>query len=633
MNNVVDLMNSAIRDAVSRAGSQVHFVDYDRYVGDTNGTFCQPGADERGGRSANRENLFFYEMESSDSPWSSYTQGSSDTALSRRVNGENDDDNDAPANDTLGALYGDSILEMLQNMNSLAQLEDDNVNNELVVEVQSAEGGPSKRSFHQIETHHHSLPPYLRHWSVRSYNGTRDGEPSTTVTTKNGSVIQTNSGVQVSSNSTSGNSTTHSGTGVVVSNGTHVILSNGQPVPKAAVKKLFVGDRTARALHPTQAGHALIANLILYQMAAQRAAQLGIADNFPPQDVLLGDDDWPQLPDAACNTDSSNTWADRDATISAVKSFCADTNNVIGVEGQCNAANFNKGGFDYLSISVNWNTNGTIGQHNCEALLGVVTDGCDVPGDGKNVDNMKHGGLIAYDTEDMNATLSITPLVMRKIWDKGQAGGQSCNPMDSNNYVQHDTLERNIKDYCQQSAAQAGGIANSGQTFQQTFSANTPDEVVLSTEWPQGARNYQIWAAECEYYMGVLNNDCSIGGPANPMNLKHGGTMSDNNGVKYTITPTRTRPPPPSKPQGECSVTWFIFGYAWSVSGGGFASSDYGAELLKQMQGCGVVANWGFDYDQKGRYEWTAHGTLPLLISSHCVGAAIASAGGFQSDC
>lgn len=69
MNDLVDSMNAALRAAVSRAGDQVQFVDFDDYVGLTNGRYCQPGDDESGGRSANREDLFFYQMKSIDIPW------------------------------------------------------------------------------------------------------------------------------------------------------------------------------------------------------------------------------------------------------------------------------------------------------------------------------------------------------------------------------------------------------------------------------------------------------------------------------------------------------------------------------------------------------------------------------------
>ena len=61
MNDLVDSVNTALRNAVERAGPKVHFVDYDEYVDMTNGRFCIPGADESSGNSANRDDLFFYE--------------------------------------------------------------------------------------------------------------------------------------------------------------------------------------------------------------------------------------------------------------------------------------------------------------------------------------------------------------------------------------------------------------------------------------------------------------------------------------------------------------------------------------------------------------------------------------------
>lgn len=115
--------------------------------------------------------------------------------------------------------------------------------------------------------------------------------------------------------------------------------------------------------------------------------------------------------------------------------------------------------------------------------------------------------------------------------------------------------------------------------------------------------------------------------------------MSDNNDIKYTITPTRNRPPPPSSPQGVCNADSHWWGYSWDVWGGGFANSDFGGSsegLLKQIRGCGVVTGWTFTYydtPQADGIEWHASGTLPLLISSHCLARAVESAGGFHSNC
>lgn len=65
--------------------------------------------------------------------------------------------------------------------------------------------------------------------------------------------------------------------GTVIANKTHVLLGSDQPVQMQAfnVKKLFVSDLTFRVFHLTQAGHAIISNLILFQMAHGNAECLG----------------------------------------------------------------------------------------------------------------------------------------------------------------------------------------------------------------------------------------------------------------------------------------------------------------------------------------------------------------------
>ncbi|KAK7973639.1 ATPase [Apiospora arundinis] len=73
MNRLVDLVNSKIAAAVKRAGPEVEFVDYDRYVGETEGRFCEPGVDEGSATSGSRAGLMFFEMNGEDpsgsNPW------------------------------------------------------------------------------------------------------------------------------------------------------------------------------------------------------------------------------------------------------------------------------------------------------------------------------------------------------------------------------------------------------------------------------------------------------------------------------------------------------------------------------------------------------------------------------------
>ncbi|CAD0112710.1 unnamed protein product [Aureobasidium uvarum] len=229
-------------------------------------------------------------------------------------------------------------------------------------------------------------------------------------------------------------------------------------------------------------------------------------------------DGWPDLPGAACSQDSTDTWAGRDAMISAVKDFCAgkrsicldcykgaklctDPHHTRGSKGELTSATFGSD-FDYMNVSISWEGDGAavISEHGCSTWLDIMTDGCNVPQSGQSSD--KHGGLIEYTNTKLNATLKIEPLVVRRIWDGGQAGGQQCNSIDTNNYIDQGTLASNIGDFCTKSAGQ--NIAESDSIFSQIYNDGTPDRVELSTQWPKGQRNYQVFQDECVHYMSVI---------------------------------------------------------------------------------------------------------------------------------
>ncbi|KAF2166025.1 hypothetical protein M409DRAFT_23753 [Zasmidium cellare ATCC 36951] len=693
MNDLVDSMNDALRAAVSRAGEQVQFIDFDDYVGPTNGRYCQPDTDESGGNSANRQDLFFYEMRSQDFPWTEVEKEWTHDELKRRSNNLEHSSDTESVNQTLNALYGALIQAAIDGDDDIAVLDDDNANNDLEAEVAEEEQIEEqlKEASIQVSQPRAATTPQTSHQDRhdhgghvrRSWNDTSGAErvadrsgflasPSAVmslhVNTRpslvgfaSGTVSSTkyrptganhtNLGTKWSlgsaisssdlSNSLSGGNQNHTrlaakdSMGTIIANRTHVLLGSQQVVSKFSIKQLLVSDGIARVFHPTQGGHALIANLILYHMAADNAKSQGI-HSFPSEVVSSTGSSQPQIGGAACTTDSSDTWSQREAMISALDSFCADPHNIKGNRDTVTSETFNHDSLDYMNVSIRWSDNAVIGEHSCSAWLDVVTDGCDVPTDGKNSANLKHGGIIPYQSKVGNASLSIEPLVVRRVWDKGKAGGQQCNSISTNNYLDQATLQGNIVDYCRQSSAQPHGIGSSGSTFSQVFNEGTPSRVEIATTWPTGARNYQIFEEECRYYLSVLNNGCSLPGTNNAMNWKHGGSMSDNNGIRYSIVPTRDRTPAPSIPYGQCSSIGHIWGYSWELRGVGFAGSDFGAELQRQIRGCGVVTGWKFEYfdaPASDGTEWHAQGTLPLFISDHCFGKAIKSAGGFPSKC
>lgn len=179
-----------------------------------------------------------------------------------------------------------------------------------------------------------------------------------------------------------------------------------------------------------------------------------------------------------------------------------DPRHLKGSNGPLSSATFHPHSLDHLNISVQWDNKENIGEHSCTAWLDALTDGCDIPAAGG--ENWKHGGSIAYHSNVVNATLSIEPLVVRRIWNKGKAGNPQCNPTNSNHYLDQETLQGNIKEYCAQPAAQLKGLASSGTVFDREFNTGTPDHVQLKIQWPRGPRDYQIFQEECEYYMSVI---------------------------------------------------------------------------------------------------------------------------------
>ena len=307
MNDLVDAMNSALKSAVERAGSQVYFVDYDKYVDASGGRYCQPGQDESAGKGANLPYAFFYQMKTTDQPWLEQDEHWDNQDLKRR---QDEGDDLGAVNSTLGALFGSMIQQAIDEEYAddtgdvYAALQDENASVDLDAEVDEAEeeqGKPVNRlraRSHGSHLSHHRFHQRL----VRRANDTDSTFLDFNTTLVNNTAIaqgdnnatqaihrlgskvshaiaNTNvSSVGLASANAAGrfsNATLNSTSGTVIANSTHLLLANNKPVSRVNVKKLFVSDDTSRVFHPTQLGHALIANMILYQMAADNAERQG----------------------------------------------------------------------------------------------------------------------------------------------------------------------------------------------------------------------------------------------------------------------------------------------------------------------------------------------------------------------
>lgn len=328
MNDLVDLMNQALSEAVARAGPQVHFINYDEYVGMTNGRFCPPGQDESDSKGSNRESLFFYQLKSEDDAWLDPANEWTHEDLKRRDD-PHDDGNIKPVNGTLNAVYGALIQEAIEQTHEVITVDEDNVNVELEHTVDDFEHGKDRRALTAVQ--HGPFPFGAHHYAIRGprepthvkstpslltettrpktqsisfemvqsanvFNSATNMDLGSTATI--GAIMPSGTGsmrgvsvpvgaivklddldpsrkASFRNGSISVASTRTGSFGKVIANQTHVLLAKDESIQKFLIQKLIVGDGTCRTFHPTQGGHSLIANMILHQMALDRAGSLG----------------------------------------------------------------------------------------------------------------------------------------------------------------------------------------------------------------------------------------------------------------------------------------------------------------------------------------------------------------------
>ena len=125
MDNSVEAMNNKPELAVQRGGDQVVFINYDPFVGFLSGRYCSSGIDEGQWNGANRYFLFFYEMDTSDTP---PNDNPYNDELRHRDTPYHDElkhrDTTLPANDTTDAVIGSWIQQTLEQYPNV-QLNDD----------------------------------------------------------------------------------------------------------------------------------------------------------------------------------------------------------------------------------------------------------------------------------------------------------------------------------------------------------------------------------------------------------------------------------------------------------------------------------------------------------------------------
>jgi hypothetical protein len=600
MNELVDLMNTKLEAAVVRAGKRVVFVNYDSTVERIGGRYCTPGSDENAGRSADRDYAFFYQMETHDKPLLEPGAYPPRNEIVYHHDELRKRDAFEGSNDTLGAVIGSWIGEALKDHPDL-ELRDDNVNQELIAEVEAERNELRKREI-RVQR---AVKPHIRGSSRsaasrRGWNLTSDGASSPTNSMPHplGSGIAWNG--SLASNFSMSNSTHQ-----------HFFITDW-------LKKRFVPDSVSRVFHPTQAGHFLIANAVMWHMASvQNPGSMGPEVETLASLALT----CPVPPAPICQGSGTDTWSDRDATVSAISEVCSKGEHINGAAGQLTSEVYDNGSLNYVNLSMAWNASSAIGDGTCKTYFMTALDSCDTDS------GLKHGGSIGF----LDAVLKITPLVVQREWDGGRPDDHVCNGLDNGKYIKQSLLASNIQDYCSKSAANP--VADSDSLFSLDYNVDTPSAVTISTRWPSGDHHFRVFEEECNYYLNTTMDGCDTAN--NAMNWKHGGRMSDNNNVVYTITPLTNRPSAPDSMQASCTWKFALAHDQFTVKGGGWADVDNGKELMKQLGGCGAMTSPRFNYlpSPDGVNEFVAKGVLPNTMKGGCLERAIVSAGGPQIKC
>ncbi|MCJ1474780.1 hypothetical protein MMC13_003440 [Lambiella insularis] len=249
MNDLVDATNKVIQKAVMSAGSQVVSVDYDQYFGDLTGRFCEKGVKEPDPK---RSLTLFFEWDTVDPKQP--TPGTSGNELAFKPDGRANNTSQKAHVPVTGPVKAPTKSE---NKSKTIQPKIARTVKEPERAVKPSQLKPSQ------------LKP------------SKIAKPTSTTVLAN---TQTKPKYTQKSNSTEPKYVKASASTTAGFAKTNKTTSGGNlfanpPRSRSGDKELeakFLSDEIKRVFHPRLLGHHLIANLIYYKMAAQRAKALNV---------------------------------------------------------------------------------------------------------------------------------------------------------------------------------------------------------------------------------------------------------------------------------------------------------------------------------------------------------------------
>lgn len=239
MNDLVDATNKVIRDAIASAGSQVVFVDYDKYFTELTAGFCQKGVKEPDPK---RSLTLFFQWDTESS--SEKTAASSGNQAALKLGGQTNEKATAETVSVKAATRGESKSKGIGR--KVARAPSQQGHEVLLSQVRSSKD--PQTTFKDIKS--------------QAKLGPKNTQKSDFTLTK------------------SAKSSASTGTGHTMGNSTRGgNLFANPPRSRHGNKEIeakFLSDSIKRVFHPRPLGHQLIANLLYYKMAAQRAKALNV---------------------------------------------------------------------------------------------------------------------------------------------------------------------------------------------------------------------------------------------------------------------------------------------------------------------------------------------------------------------
>ncbi|KAF5687747.1 subtilisin [Fusarium circinatum] len=165
-----------------------------------------------------------------------------------------------------------------------------------------------------------------------------------------------------------------------------------------------------------------------------------------------------------------------------------------------------------------------------------------------------------------------------------------CNGLETDRYIEREEVKHLIEDEFCPEVSSSRDLRPEGSAISRIYNMDTPNKVTLSVSLSQGDS-----VSDCIKYLMMTVDDCYHVDNDPPDNK--GGGLTIVGDATYEVYPGSLRSPSRYGKQAGCDSTYkFTFNEYW-VWGHGWASSDHGGAVKKEIKGYALLPDtWKFTY-------------------------------------